>query len=390
MNHGGESYEAVVKRHISPRRQIRAKLDFIDLQNGAYLFFLRTLDNSKLSFVTRPRSKVTQRIDGRQNKARVQISNDFIFELLLLSSNCNSMRFPPEKMQNESTIRHTAQKLSHSICIPSENKYKELVKNGSPESDYYQAFQRQMVSLKYMQQPNISSWSIKAFKGKHNDSSKLQLPISMPNLHFIGDQISTMLFKFKPYYIRNVGSLKTIKEPLHDTTYYEFYTLLLGLITKLRKDETQFIVFSNSMNDVSSDIHSDYYMSLGQTMNRLIHNLYFSQPFTNYNLITILLNGPHLSLKNDLNCETKMSAEDKLECERISKYYSHERMNLLNDIYQTIASRYEHVYMINVSLMSNEGSWFDVHSSVKISDPILTSKIRDWIWKSILEIAMNV
>ena len=54
-SHGGESYDAIIKRNLSSRLQTVAKLESIDLENGAYLFFLNIPGKSSIPFTTRPR-----------------------------------------------------------------------------------------------------------------------------------------------------------------------------------------------------------------------------------------------------------------------------------------------------------------------------------------------
>ena len=73
----------------------------------------------------------------------------------------------------------------------------------------------------------------------------------------------------------------------------------------------------------------------------------------------------------------------------MAKTYSNEKVTLLNDIYQAVVSRHKHVYIINASLLSNQGLWRELHST-DLSSSILDSQIRNSIWKSILQIALHV
>ena len=404
---GGDSFEGFVKQNIikgvnsKSRNKYKkmAKLDIIDLQNGAYLFF-SSLAN-KLCFNRKEFKKnFPETFKNGTNKKKIPSHANYSFELFLLSSNCNSMKFPPYHKLNERRImKHVSQKLNREMCIPHKiDCYKLDKKMPQSKNDTKKKFQRygkifpKDISSKY-----FSPLKKMLPNNKIELMNKTLIPISMPNLHFIADPTSSGLFKFLPYYIKSVGMLKETKETVHETTYYYFYALFLSLINKKnvkKKENQEILVFSNSMNDISSmDIHSDYFLSLGYTMDRLISSLYTLKPFTNYNFITIILNGPELSLsETDLNCEKKVAGSEEEEkekfCTKIAKHYSREKMYLLNDIYETIASRYNQVYMINISLLSRELS--NTHRMALSNIPLLGSEIRDLIWKSILQIAFEV
>ena len=211
----------------------------------------------------------------------------------------------------------------------------------------------------------------------------------MPNLHFIGDSISKSLFKFKPYFIKEVGIIENTNYLLHDTTFFHFNNLFLDLLLKCKPNKTQVLVFSNSINDMSSDLHSDYFSTLGKTADRLLKSLYSDKKFTDYKMKLLLLDSPYLTFENDLNCGQKIDTAIQTECEKVARAYSREKVTLLNDIYQAIASHHKHVYIIKVSLITNRGSWMDMYGT-DLSDLLLDSQILNSIWKSILQLALFI
>ena len=388
-NHGGNSYDALLNQNGDSYKQTIARFESIDLQNGGYLFFLNMQRKSDYFSAGRQGSESSQYNYTNVGKMRDDPSAKYYFEIFLLSSNCNAMYFPPKIKQNRPLVRRAIQKLSHHSCLATPMSSSALMKE-SGGNWANGIFPRTIRHPKINQTYRALPYGLFSLGGSNNATSRFRVPISMPNLHFVGDSTLQTLFKYIPYYMKNLGMFKSTKEPLHEATYYHFYTLFLSLVTKWKHNETQIVAFSNSINDISSDVHSDYFMSLGETLNRLILNLYTMKPFANYKVITILLNGPMLTLHNNLDCKNKLlSIEEEAECLKVVKYYSHERMNLLNDVYDTITLTHgKRIHILNVSHLTRESLEMD-NNNIRISNLMPNSRTRDSIWKLLLKIALK-
>ena len=148
-------------------------------------------------------------------------------------------------------------------------------------------------------------------------------------------------------------------------------------------------VDSNKIYDISSILHSDYFLTLGTTFDKLLSSLSSNKELTSYKSKILVLSAPYLSYENDLNCKQKSDFDIQTECVKLANTYSHEKVTLLNNIYQVVASRHKHAYIINISSISNEGSWEEMHST-DLSGSLLNSKILNSIWKSILRTVLHL
>ena len=114
-----------------------------------------------------------------------------------------------------------------------------------------------------------------------------------------------------------------------------------------------------------------------------------NEKFTRYKFKILILRAPYLSYQSDLNCEQKSDLDIQTECVKLANAYSHEKVTLLNDIYQVVASRHKHVYIISVSSIYNEGSWEEMYRT-DLSGSLFNSKFLNSIWKSILRTVIHL
>ena len=137
---GGDSYEFVVKRRLKSTKRIStAKFEFIDLQNGAYLFFIPPKDQNHLlarRSAWKLRNLNWNKIHQEQIRAELEhktfpsqrsLKSNYTLELSLLSSNCDSMRFTSVQLHRRTTKKHVIENLSNQLCIPHSFNYAGLL-----------------------------------------------------------------------------------------------------------------------------------------------------------------------------------------------------------------------------------------------------------------------
>ena len=388
---GGDRFELVLKRKIKSMTKVFfVQFKVIDLQNGAYLFFIPSNgENFSIGkeYSVRLRSW-TQRSEDEETMSYepLSLNASYVLQLYFLSNNCDFQPFGTYSMNKHMTRKKVVENLNNVPCIPHTFNYGKLLTKG--ERKVGNNFESRNFATSSSTDVMVTNSSSK-YLTTYLKMSKQGRSMSIPNIHFLGDSTSKSLFKFKPYFVHRVGMMRNTTHPLHTATYYHFHHLFLDLLLKYKQAETQILFFSNWINDISSNLHSDYFLTLGTTFDRLLSSLSSSKELTSYKSKILILSAPYLSYENDLNCKQKSDLDIQTECVKLANTYSHEKVTLLNNIYQVVASRHKHVYIINISSISNEGSWEEMYST-DLSGSLLNSKILNSIWKSILRTVLHL
>ena len=231
---GGDGFELVLKRKITSMTKIFfVQFKVIDLQNGAYLFFIPS-KGKKFSF-TRTNSENlkswTQRSDDEEKDTSepLSLNSSYVLELYFVSNNCDFQRFGTNSLNRHMTRKKIVENLSNVLCIPHTFDYDKLLANGGSKLGHNVESKQFSASSSTDIMVNKSSWK---YLKSYPNMGKQERAISMPNIHFLGDSISKSLFKFKPYFVQRVGMMKNTTHPLHTATYYHFHHLFLDLLLK--------------------------------------------------------------------------------------------------------------------------------------------------------------